>query len=41
VVTEAAIATMAQTGETRPVVASGKPRPLKANASATLVRVRQ
>lgn len=41
VVTEAAMATIAQTGETRPVAASGMPMPLKVNASATLVRVRR
>lgn len=40
-VTEAAITTMAETGATRPVVASGIATPLQVNASATLVRVRR
>jgi len=41
VVTDSAIATIAHTGYTSPVVAKGMPTPLNRNARATFWRVRR
>ena len=41
VVTEAAMAIIAHTGETSPVAAAGMPIPLKAKASATFCLTRR